>query len=263
MPSGLPDSWRMATVRMPMCSQALMVCMKSIVLLPPVPLISADTMAIWAPIRQATRACVLSIHHTGKDGRASRGGSVVDGAQTTALKVESASGKLTARLLTEKQKDVDEHAPVELAFEVVDGGVDEDGQRRSALVLAAPGSAEFTAAWAGAETTHEDVAEADVAKVTPFKARAFVDGWIVSEVDSRAHMQHWIVQALVDTAETLGLTQSEVRGLVEEKRGKVENSTWRRAWQKITEDSGSWSHVVVAASGARWTVDRTGVPADK
>jgi hypothetical protein len=212
-------------------------------------------------IRHATGACVLSIHHTGKDGRTTRGGSVLNGAQTTELKVESASGKLTGRLLTEKQKDVDEHAPVELAFEVVDVGVDEDGERLSSLVLAAPGSAEFIAAWASAETTHEEVAEADAAKSTPFKTRVAPDAWVVDFAERHATVQHWAVQALVDTAETLGLTQSEVRGLVEERRGKLDNSTWRKAWQRITEDGGAWSAVVVAASGQRWTVDRVAVGA--
>lgn len=211
-------------------------------------------------IRQATGACVYVVHHTGRAGGDARGSSAVDGAQTTELKIIPGKGKLAARLSVEKQKDIEEIEPIDLAFEAVDVGVDEDGERVSSLVLAEPGSAAFLAAYAGAETTHEDVAEADVARVTPFKARASVDGWIVAEVDSRAHMQHWIVQALVDTAETLGLTQSEVRGLVEEKRGKAENSTWRKAWQKVTEDGGPWAHVVVAASGARWTVDRTSIP---
>lgn len=209
-------------------------------------------------IRERTGACVLTVHHTGRTGGDARGSSAIDGAQTSELKVMP-KGKLAARLSAEKQKDIEEIDGVDLAFEVVVVGQDDKGRDVTSLVLAEPGSDAFRAAYAGAETTHEDVEAEAHARVTPFKYRAAVDGWIVGMGDPKAELQHWIVQALVDTAETLGLTQSEVKGIVEEKRGQVDKTTFRRAWQKVTEDQGTWSSVVTDAGGQRWTVDRVSI----
>jgi hypothetical protein len=207
---------------------------------------------------RAGGACVLTVHHTGRTGGDARGSSAIDGAQTTELSVQSKPGSLTARVTVDKQKDIEQIESIDLAFEVIDLGRDVDGEPVDSIVLAEPGSAAFLAAWSEGVA---DGQEKGGDGVTPFKDREALDGWIVSEVDSRAHVQHWIVQALVDTAETLGLTQSEVRGLVEERRGKLENSSWRKAWQKVTDEAGSWHHVVRPANGQRWTVDRMGVAA--
>lgn len=211
-------------------------------------------------IRRATAACVLTIHHTGKDGRTSRGGSVVDGAQTTELKVESASGKLTGRILTEKQKDIDEAKPLDVAFEVVYVGQDEDGEAVTSLVLAEAGSVAFRAAWAGAEAGGEEV---DVREQeTPFKHRIELEPWIAARRPARGQApvhEWWIVQALVDTAETLGLSQVDVRDIVVEKRGAIDKTTFKRAWQAATAEDGRWTDILTAAGGGRWTVDRLAV----
>jgi hypothetical protein len=209
-------------------------------------------------IRRATGACVLTIHHTAKNGGNARGASVIDGAQTTELKVESEKGKLVAKLSTEKQKDVDEMPPLDLAFDVVVVGQDQDGEALTSLVLADRDSVAFKAAWASSEVDGEsEVATA----VTPYAVRTSLDPWIASRGRPDAVVQHWVVQALVDTAETLGLTQAEVRAIVQEKRGVVDSSTFRKAWQKVTEDGGVWSDVISASSGARWTVDRVSIRA--
>lgn len=215
-------------------------------------------IAAVSAIREHTGGCVLTVHHTGRTGGDARGSSAIDGAQTTELKIIP-RGKFTARLSVEKQKDIEEVDPMDIAFKRVVIGQDERGRDITSLVMADRDSADFRAAWAGAEMTAEGIEADEVAKVTPFKARTSVDRWIVDEVDGRAVVQHWIVQALVDTAETLGLTQSEVRGLVEEKRGKVDNSTWRKAWQKVADESGQWGRVVRSAGGQRWTVDRVAI----
>lgn len=210
-------------------------------------------------IREHTGGCVLTVHHTGRTGGDARGSSAIDGAQTTELKVE-ARGKLAGVLKSEKQKDIEQIDPVNLAFEVIQVGQDDRGAAITSLVLAEVGSAAFVAAWAGSEVGAEDV-ETDGGKaVTPFKGRVVVEPWITAR-ESRAALQHWIVQALVDTAETLGLTQSEVKGIVEEKRGAVDKTTFKRAWQKVTEEDGPWADVVTASSGQRWTVDRMSIAA--
>lgn len=205
-------------------------------------------------IRRASGACVLTIHHTKKGGGDARGASVIDGAQTTELKVMSDSGKLTAKLLTEKQKDIDERAPLNLAFEVIEVGRDEKGKPVTSLVLCEQDSTAFRLAWSGAEVTEENVDAEEQAKITPLNYRTSIDSWIVSRSPA-AKWQHRIVQAVVDTAETLGLTQADVRKLVKEKYGDVDNKTWLRAWQAVTNESGQWADVVVGAGGQRWTRD--------
>jgi len=202
-------------------------------------------------IRAATGGCVLAVHHTGRAGGDARGSSAIDGAQTTELKV-TASGKLTGKLSIEKQKDIEEIEPIRIAFEVIELGVDADGERLTSLVLAEQDSTAFRLAWAGGE------AGAEVTQEAPFKERVECEAWIVARRPARGQApvnEWWVMQALVDTARTTGLTQSEVHAIVEEKRGKVDKTTFKRAWQKVTEDGGAWADVVISAGGQRWTVD--------
>lgn len=200
-------------------------------------------------MKERTRACVLTIHHTGRAGADARGSNAIDGAQTTELKVDSKPKTLTGKLIVEKQKDIEEIESVQLGFEVIDLGQDLDGDPVNSLVLAEPGSVAFKAAWSDAEAGQQSEA--------PIRDRNTVEQWIRDRTDPRAEIQRWIVQVLVDTAETLGLTQSDVRGIVAEKLDrKVETSTFKRAWQTITEDGGPWEGIVVRAGGERWTVDK-------
>lgn len=85
--------------------------------------------------REATGACVLSVHHTGRKGGDARGSSAIDGAQYTELKVESDG--LSGSLSTEKQKDMEMAPVVPLRFESVQVGVDEDGDPVTSLALVA------------------------------------------------------------------------------------------------------------------------------
>lgn len=202
-------------------------------------------------IRAATSGCVISVHHTGRAGGDARGSSAIDGAQTTELKVSPGKTDLSAKLSVEKQKDIEEIDDIRLGFQIVDIGVDDDGERLTSLVLADQDSTAFRAAWGDAEAGQDDQEQA---KVTPFTARVSLDAWIVGR-NSRATWHHRIVQAVVDTAGTLGLTQAEVRKLVREKYGQCEDRTWLRAWQAVTDDSGPWADVMVSAGGQRWTVD--------
>ncbi len=203
-------------------------------------------------IRERTGACVLTVHHTGRAGGDARGSSAIDGAQTTELKVKTGDAEkpLTGYLKVEKQKDMEQIDQIELGFDVVELGVDADGDPVNSLVLAEASSTAFKRAWVGGEAGEES----EELLTTPFKGRGAPEHWIVQR-DTRARWQHWIVQALVDTVGTLGLTESQTRGLIEEKHGKVDASTWRKAWQKVTDESGIWADVVVSARGERWTVD--------
>jgi hypothetical protein len=204
-------------------------------------------------IKARTGACVLTVHHTGRAGGDARGSSAIDGAQTTELKVESKPKSLAARLIVEKQKDIEEIEPIRLGFEVVDLGQDLDGEPVNSIVLASQDSVAFKAAWAESL----DGGQTSEAKL---KDRAVLDSWIEARRPSGGGQppvnEWWIVQALVDTAETLGLTQSDVKNIVEEKRGAIDKTTFKRAWQKVTDEAGAWTDVVIKAGGERWTVDR-------
>lgn len=85
--------------------------------------------------REATGACVLTVHHTGRKGGDARGSSAIDGAQTTELKVKSEG--LRGELLTEKQKDMPQLPPIPLTFASVVVGQDEDGEDITSLTLVA------------------------------------------------------------------------------------------------------------------------------
>jgi hypothetical protein len=66
-------------------------------------------------IRRVTGACVLAIHHTGKDAsQGSRGSSALRGAIDTELELGAAEGRLTLKV--QKQKDAAEAAPLRLAL---------------------------------------------------------------------------------------------------------------------------------------------------
>lgn len=110
----------------------------------------ADEMGIYilavSALREATGACVLTIHHSGRQGDDARGSSAIDGAQGTELRVtaEGKKSELRGALFMDKQKDMAETEDgIPLAFSLVPLGTDpETGRDLSSLVLA-PEPGEF------------------------------------------------------------------------------------------------------------------------
>jgi hypothetical protein len=95
-------------------------------------------------LKRVTGACVLTIHHTGRNGGDARGSSALDGAQDTELKIirdKTAPGQRpTCRIVQDKQKDMAEGDPdgIRLHMNVVDLGTDpETGRALSSLVVGA------------------------------------------------------------------------------------------------------------------------------
>lgn len=91
-------------------------------------------------LREKTGACVLVVHHTGRNGQDARGASALDGAQDTEIKVERPTGRheraaLTALVKIEKQKDGDESMEWPVQLRIVDLGVAPDGRPLSSLAL--------------------------------------------------------------------------------------------------------------------------------
>lgn len=86
-------------------------------------------------IRTTTGACVLTIHHTGRNGKDARGASALDGAQDAELKIEK-SGQYTINLIMDKQKDQAQEPPIPIRLMRSDGGADPvTGRDLSSLVV--------------------------------------------------------------------------------------------------------------------------------
>lgn len=89
-------------------------------------------------LRSATGACVLIVHHTGRDGANARGASALDAAQGTEIKL-TRTRDLRVRLELDKQKDAADTASMELEMLLIDGGTDpETGRDLSSLVVVEP-----------------------------------------------------------------------------------------------------------------------------
>lgn len=89
-------------------------------------------------LRRASGACVLTVHHIGRNGEDARGASSLDGAQDTELKVERLDGpkSLRARLVVDKQKDGADTAVVTFEMTPVPlGEHPETGEEMTSLVL--------------------------------------------------------------------------------------------------------------------------------
>lgn len=89
-------------------------------------------------LRRASGACVLMVHHIGRNGEDARGASSIDGAQDTELKVERTGGAkaLTARIVVDKQKDGADTASIDFEMTKIDLGIDsETGRVLDSLAL--------------------------------------------------------------------------------------------------------------------------------
>lgn len=87
-------------------------------------------------LRAATGACVLVIHHIGRNGSDARGASVIDGAQDAELRVTRGASPLTCQLVTDKQKDRPDDTAIELRLDTVRMGWDPlSGEDVTSLVV--------------------------------------------------------------------------------------------------------------------------------
>jgi hypothetical protein len=100
---------------------------------------SNSDMSLYAErvdqIKRATGACVLTVHHLGRNGTNARGASAIDGAQDAELRIER-KGAYSVELHMDKQKDQAEEGPVRIRLRRSEGGADpETGRDLSSLVL--------------------------------------------------------------------------------------------------------------------------------
>lgn len=186
---------------------------------------SAKEMGVYIEavrsIREATGACVLTVHHTGRQGGDARGSSAIDGAQTTELKVESTPGALRGKLKSEKQKDLQLAPDVELIFAVHEVGIDEDGQKVTSLAVVAD-------AWRKAAGSLPEA---------PMRAPS------ASELEIRKWAERMIVTLVRDAPMGEGLTRADVMRIMDkewaEDKGRTPAKDWnvtRQAWKAVKED---------------------------
>jgi hypothetical protein len=196
-------------------------------------------------VRVATGACVLTVHHTGRDGLNARGSSAIDGAQDTELKFTRAApnSALTTVLKQDKQKDMAKSDEgMTLRFEVVDLGLDPHTGRALSSLVMLPFDPYANAA---APEIHEP------------------QPW-TKELAPNAPLQRQILQTLRDQGGTIGLTEAKCKASVADRWyggvvGKGGNAlrpqSWSTAWTKALERRIEGEAVAVNVSGQRWGID--------
>jgi hypothetical protein len=100
---------------------------------------SNSDMSVYAErvdeIKRATGACVLTVHHLGRNGTNARGASAIDGAQDAELRIRK-TAQYAIELIMDKQKDQAEEGPMLIQLRRSEGGVDETtGRDLSSLVV--------------------------------------------------------------------------------------------------------------------------------
>lgn len=158
-------------------------------------------------LRVATGACVLLVHHIGRQGDDARGASAIDGAQDTELKVERVGGPkaLTARLVVDKQKDGADTASVDFEMIPIDLGiVDENGEPITSLALS---------------------------------TNVFLNPLVAPWRDGLAENQGMIIDIMIEMFSERGGTRAEIAAALRERgqRGSLKyvKSSFHAAWNQL------------------------------
>jgi hypothetical protein len=188
-------------------------------------------------MREATSACVLTIHHIGRNGTDARGSNAIDGAQGTELRLDRKSlDDMYVNLIMDKQKDMaDGGDPIKINMLPYDGGVDlETGRELTSLVA-----------------TAGDMFGQPAKSATDWAAE------IDAETQDNAKL---VIQVLADTfGEAEDFTEAAVKAAcVERWKGQAGwgpgsiHKTWRRSWGRLGAryvvervSAGRWRHVPV------------------
>lgn len=173
-------------------------------------------------LREASSGCVLTVHHTGRNGLDARGSSAIDGAQGTELKVERVEQKgMVARLLQDKQKDQADTDSIEITMVKVDQGIDpETGRDLSSLVAT---------------------------EASPFTEIATRPSWLAELKGNQLQ----IAEILRVSADDRGLTTTDIRTAIKERYGDMSRNSFNTAMAALRKHG-----IVVNGSGgsAHWTL---------
>lgn len=225
---------------------------------------SATEMGIYVEavraLREATSACVLSVHHTGRRGGDARGSSAIDGAQHTELTLESVPGSLDAVLRVSKQKDLEElpDYPIRLARHQT--GVDEDGEPVTSLaVVEGTGTDGFVTA--SGVRRHRETEQTVIGEPG--------SDWIIRAA-GESEVRAQLLQVVHDVGQGAGLTMAEGRKhaaarwyggrqVRTARDGEGLNiSTFDRAWKHfvtLAQEVGDVEPVFRSAGGQRWAIN--------
>lgn len=183
-------------------------------------------------LRAATGACVLVVHHIGRNGEDARGASALDGAQSTEIKIKrSDRGPLWAVISQDKQKDMAEAEDLEIGLDVVELGRHPVTMRQLSSLVLAP--------------------------VNPFDTAgmAKVRDWI----DNLTSNQAELVGVLADHFPRNGATKAELKAVVQERRRdagrpEIAKGSYARAWDALVE-----KELILQVKGSqRWVIDPDG-----
>jgi hypothetical protein len=116
-------------------------------------------------LMEALETSVMLIHHTGKDeAKGARGSSALNGALDHTFRLKREEGSDRVKLITTKQKETDEHAPIFLQMGRVEVTHPKTGEIVSSLVpvrsepdAGAPDSVTNQEAYAGLRRVHHDI----------------------------------------------------------------------------------------------------------
>lgn len=182
-------------------------------------------------IKRATGACVLTVHHIGRNGTDARGASALDGAQDTELRVRR-DGDRRVTIVMDKQKDTDDTDEIELELARVEGGVDEDTLRDLS-----------------------SLAVVDAGTLPPSRPNR---DW----VDNLPANQAEVLGIVADHFTEHGGTKAEIKRDLGERRTLAERpamagSSYSKAWDKLVSDGN-----LVRVRGSQRYVLRPEPPAD-
>lgn len=219
-------------------------------------------------IREATGACVLTVHHTNKAGIDARGSSALNGAQTTELTVAKLPGqKLGGKIRTTKQKDLPELDDLMIGFVSHVVGVTEEGKDITSLAMLPAGDPkikEFLDASRKVNKDEEDAA--DLARLEASKATAVdvindrPDPWILAAAPESVERQQ-LLMVLRDVGQEEGLTQADaIRSVAERWYGGkvsgakgqpgVSRSVLKTAWGDFLHNKGPSGEGLLVKVGA-------------
>lgn len=229
---------------------------------------SATDMGLFvnavSAIERATGACVVPIHHTGRNGGDARGSSALDGAQDTELKVVADGKPLRGELRVEKQKDLPEREPIKLAFKIHRVGTDEDGDPITSLALLPPD------AWTDAEVDPKQLEPGQEVEISEPGA------WTLELVPHpRQITERRILQVMRDIfADGQGRTEADIQRVIRDRwfegrpmkakrTGHLDSSTWAKAWPNVQTTTGQGGEpLLVNVAGQRWSINPAALPAE-
>jgi hypothetical protein len=173
-------------------------------------------------LREATTACVLTIHHIGRNGQDARGSNAIDGAQGTELRLNRPEGvELAVELHMDKQKDMADAGVLDIALKRWDGGTDpETGRDLSSLVAV---------------------------ESSPFDQPAVVrKPWI----DDLTENQRKIVDVLFEHVDADGDTFAGIYRLVRERFGEMTKASFQTAFNALKGKT----IITQGVTSTRWTL---------